>query len=81
MFALRASGLWLISSIRSDCRKYIQSVNSARPVLHGEFIARVLPLNRQILKDKTKAHTSGGSYIDKNYVSVCRYVREQIKIK
>ena len=46
-FRLRASGLELISSMRLDGRKGIQSVRSAWSILHSELIAGDLPPLKQ----------------------------------
>ena len=43
VFALRASGLRLISSMRLDDKKNIQSVKSVWSVLHSELKVCVLP--------------------------------------
>ena len=56
VFALRVSELGLISSMRLDGRKDIQSVKSAWSVLHAELKARVLPLYRGIAKDVKRTH-------------------------
>ena len=56
---VRASGIGLISSMRLDGRKDIQSGKSAWSVLHSELKTRVLPLlegnNKGPKRDPTNA--------------------------
>ena len=54
---MRDSVLELISSMRLDSRKEIQSVKSAWSVLHAELKARVHPLNRGTINYVKRTHT------------------------
>ena len=50
-FTLRASGLGLISSMRSDNRKNVQSLKLVLLALHAEHKAHILPILEGIIKD------------------------------
>ena len=53
IFTLRASGLGLISSMRLDGRKDIQSLKSA-----WSIFATLYPLKRGIIKEVKRTHTN-----------------------
>ena len=50
-FTLRASGVGLISSMRSDNRKNVQSLKLVLSALHAEHKAHILPILEGIIKD------------------------------
>ena len=61
-FALTASGLGLISPMRLNGRKNIQSVKSPQSVLHGEFEACVLPPPEVTIKDLKRKNIFGSNW-------------------